>query len=346
MIENHSYIIIDEHGDLYLNNSETKISDPEVIKKLLSYLKLNQQFNLVTELDGTVYLVEAFDHPLIAHKIEKAESHLIVHVQFDLIFEADLSKFSLDYKDRICGITTKGAPFVLSDKAQERLFNECDAFDDESFTLKKLQVPTPSYYFKTDGIDHAQYWMDVYHTEGKPGWDLQKPAEALRDMLPRIKSPKARVLVLGCGEGHDAAFFAEAGHVVTAVDFSKEGLNRGKEKYGHLHNLKFVECDIFQLPQEWNHSFDIVFEHTCFCAISPSKRKELVTIWRRMLHEEGQLMGVFFAMLKRAGPPYGSSEFEIRDYLKNYFQFLFWGRWRNSLPQRQGRELFVLAKKR
>jgi len=346
MIEKHSYIIIDEHGELYLDNSEQKISDPDVIKNILKNIQLSPQFNLITENEGTKYIVEAFDHPLIAYKLEKSGEHILIHAQFDLIFQADIHKFSLDYQDRICGITQQGAPFVLTEKAQGKLFDSCDEFDDESFTLGGQRIETPGYYFKTDGIDQAKYWMDVYQTEGKPGWDLQKPAEALVDMLPRIKTPKARVLVLGCGEGHDAAHFAQAGHVVTAVDFSKEGLQRGREKYGHLHNLNFVEADIFHLPQEWNHSFDIVFEHTCFCAIPPEKRKDLVTVWRRMLHEEGQLMGVFFAMLKRAGPPYGSSEFEIRDYLKNYFQFLFWGRWRNSLPQRQGRELFILAKKR
>ena len=150
---------------------------------------------------------------------------------------------------------------------------------------------------------------------------------------------------MGCGEGHDAAYFAQAGHVVTAVDFSKEAIERGKKKYGEVEGLTFYQEDVFKLPQEWNHTFDLVVEHTCFCAVPPDQRDEFVRTWRRMLHEEGQLMGLFFSMEKRAGPPYGATEWELRKRLQPYFQFLFWGRWRKSLPQRQGRELFILAKK-
>jgi len=65
-----------------------------------------------------------------------------------------------------------------------------------------------------------------------------------------------------------------------------------------------------------------------------------------MLHEEGQLMAVFFTMEKRSGPPYGATELEIRKRTENHFHYLFWGRLRNSIERRMGRELFVLAKKR
>ena len=343
---NHPVIIIDEYGEFFSDNTDKKINDPEIIEQILKNTRLVDNFNLTTSINDQFYLIEAFDHPLMVHKVEVADKKILIHVQNNLIFEAHVQKFSVDAFDRFCGLTVDGAPFRLTEKAQQKLFNDCDEFDDESFTLKGLKVPTPFYYFHAPDITKPEYWAQVYDTEGKPGWDLQNPAEAFKDMLPRLKLPKSRVLVLGCGEGHDAALFAEAGHVVTAVDFSPEGIKRGKEKYKHLQNLHFVQENIFHLPQEWNHSFDLIIEHTCFCAIPPEKRKDLVTVWRRLLHEEGQLMGVFFAMLKRAGPPYGSSEWELRQLLKPYFQFLFWGRWRNSLPRRQGRELFVLAKKR
>lgn len=342
----HPFIIIDEHGECFLDNADKKVAHPEVITEILKNVRLTDNFNLTTTVNDQTHLIEAFDHPLIAHKVEVADQKILIHAQNDLIFEANPEKFSVDAFDRFCGLTKDGAPFRLTEKAQEKLFQNCDEFDDDSFTLKGLKVQTPSYYFHAPDITKPDYWAKVYDTEGSPGWDLQNPAEAFKDMLPRIKLPKSRVLVLGCGEGHDAALFAQAGHVVTAVDFSPEGIKRGKEKYKHLTNLHFVQEDIFKLPSDWNHSFDLIVEHTCFCAIPPERRKDLVTLWRRLLHEEGQLMAVFFAMLKRAGPPYGSSEWELRELMKPYFQFLFWGRWRNSLPRRQGRELFVLAKKR
>jgi SAM-dependent methyltransferase len=341
-----NFLIIDEVGDLFSPTAEVKIVDPEKIQTLLRNIKLTESFSLETNLDNEIYIVEAFDHPLMVQRLENHSGKILLQTQYQMLFEADITKFSVDDQDRFCGLTLSGAPFRLTEKAQERLFNDCDEYDDDSFTLKGLRVETPPYYFENKEIQKSEYWQSVYQTEGQPGWDLQQPAEALKDMIQRVKFPKSRILVLGCGEGHDAALFAQAGHVVTAVDFSPEGIKRGREKYKELSNLTFVQENIFNLPQDWNYTFDVVIEHTCFCAIPTQQRKNLISVWRRMLHEEGQLMGVFFSMLKRAGPPYGASEFELRDLLKPYFQILFWGRWRQSLPRRQGKELFILAKKR
>lgn len=340
------FLIIDEFGDLFSPDADTRITAPEKIQTFLKNLRLTDTFVLETSFEDEIYTVEAFDHPLMIQKLEIHSGKVLLQAQYQILFEADLNKFSVDSEDRFCGLTISGAPFRLTHKAQETLFSQCDEYDDDSFTLNKVRVQTPPYYFENLEIKKADYWQNVYHTEGQPGWDLAQPAEALKDMLQRVKFPKSRILVLGCGEGHDAALFAEVGHVVTAVDFSTEGLKRGKEKYKHLKNLTFVQENIFNLPQDWNYTFDVIIEHTCFCAIPTNQRKNLVQLWRRLLHEEGQLMGVFFTMLKRAGPPYGASELELRELLKTHFQFLFWGRWRQSLPNRQGKELFILAKKR
>jgi SAM-dependent methyltransferase len=339
------FLIIDEHGDLFSPDAETKIISPEIIQEFLKNLKLSTTSVLQTQLDDDAYIVEAFDHPLMIQKIEVHSGKVLVEAQYQILFEADIHKFSVDDQDRFCGLTITGAPFRLTEKAQEKLFSACDEYDDDSFTLNQLRIETPPYYLKNSDIQKSDYWQDVYKTEGKPGWDLQQPAETFKDMIQRVKFPKSRVLVLGCGEGHDAALFAEAGHIVTAVDFSIEGIQRGREKYKDLKNLTFVQENIFNLPQDWNFSFDVIIEHTCFCAIPTDQRKKLIAVWRRLLHEEGQLMATFFTMLKRAGPPYGATELELRELLAPHFHFLFWGRWRQSLIQRQGKELFVLAKK-
>lgn len=339
-----NYLTINEHGELF-GADEKAIPDGEVAQTLLRNVRLINNYNLETTFEKTKYLIEAFDHPLLGYKLAAQDEKIFVETQQQLIFECDLKKFSLDSFDRICGLTATGAPFRLTEKAQDKLFNVCDEFDDDSFTLNGIKVETPEYYFDNQNLSDSQFWTDIYN-EGNPGWDLGEPAAAFKDMIQRVKLPKCRILVLGCGAGHDAALFAQAGHVVTAVDFSKGAIDQAKKMYGHLDNITFLQQDIFMLPHEWNGTFDVIIEHTCFCAIDPRRRKEMVKLWRRLLHEEGQLMGVFFAMLKRAGPPYGSSEWEIRELLKDSFQFLFWGRWRKSISRREGRELFILAKKK
>lgn len=341
-----SFLIINEHGELFKDQNQIAISDSEEKNNLLRNLKLEKNSNLTTHNYDETYIVEAFDFPLQAYNVSNNQNQLVIQSQSNLFFKAEENSWSLDYLDRVCGLTSTGSPFVLTKKAQDKLFSICDEFDDDSFTLGGKKIETPPYFKELENISQAQFWNTLYQTEANPGWNLNQPAPAFKDMLPRLKLPKSRILVLGCGEGEDAALFAEAGHVVTAVDFSSEALERARNKYSHLKNLNFICENIFNLPHEWNHSFDVVVEHTLFCAIDPNKRNDLVTIWRRLLHEEGQLLSVFFTMFKRQGPPFGTSEFEIRQRLTNSFQFLFWGRLRNSLPQRLGRELFVLGKKK
>lgn len=341
------YLSIDEHGDIFLDAEGAPVTDPNHIEEIHRNLHLTDKFALVTEFQEETYLVESFDHPLQIIAVEFKDKKIFLQTKQNTLFEASNDKWSVDEWDRFNGLTTSGAPFVLTKKAQEYLFNTVESFDDEGFVADKIYIPTPPYYIDSPLIDTPQYWTDIYNNEVNPGWNLNEPAEAFKDMLPRLKLPKSRILVLGCGEGHDAALFAKAGHVVTAVDFSREAIARGKKKYADLsEKLIFYESDIFHLPQEWNHSFDVVVEHTCFCAIEPTKRNEVVRLYRRMLHEEGQLLAVFFTMEKRSGPPFGATEWEIRKRTEQGFHYLFWGRLRNSLPQRQGRELFVLAKKK
>lgn len=340
------YIVINEHGDIFFNPDSPAITDPNQIEEIQRNLRLTEKFALVTEFQDEDYIVEAFDHPLQITAVEFKDTKIFLQTKQNTLFQANNEKWSVDEWDRFNGLTTSSAPFVLTRKAQEQLFDLVDSFDDEGFVVNKEFVATPPYYIDTPQIDKPEYWMDIYKTEDNPRYNLNEPAEGFKDMLPRIKLPKSRILVLGCGEGHDAALFAKAGHVVTAVDFSKEAISRGKEKYGHLTNLEFFECNIFDLPQEWNFTFDIVVEHTCYCAIPPHRRNDLVRLYRRVLHEEGQLMGIFFAMEKRSGPPYGGTEWELRKRTEPGFHYLFWGRLRNSIPSRLGRELFVLAKKR
>ena len=338
------FLSINEAGEIFFDIEDAPVRKPVFIHEIQQNLKLNEKFLLTTEFQDETYIVESFDHPLQIVAIEFKDGKIYLQPAGNNLFIADKDKWCVDAWDRFNGLTSFGAPFVLTSKAQEQLFDTCDSFDDEGFSAGGHYVATPPYYIDHPKTQKPTFWSDIY-AGGQPNWDLAAPSPVLVDMLPRLKLPKSRILVLGCGEGHDAALFAEAGHVVTAVDFSKEGLRRGKERYAHLSNLFFHESNIFDLPMDWNNSFDLVIEHTCFCAIAPDQRTEMVRLWRRMLHEQGQLMSVFYIMEKRIGPPFGVTEWEIRKHLEKHFHFLFWSRWRQSIESRQGRELFVLAKK-
>ncbi len=338
------FVQIDEQG--YGLFGEIRITDGEVGKQLLESVSVTDTGVVITKMNGDTIIVEAFDAPYVAQQVSLDGPTWSIQCPYDAHFEFFLKDLSLDEWDRFHGVTSKGIPFVFSRPAQARFFNLLQDYTDDSITHDNKIYEIEPHLIDNHDIHKPQWWTDVYINEGKPRWDLGEASPVLKDMLPRLKLPKSRILVLGSGEGHDAAFFAKDGHNVTAVDISPEAHRRAKEKYAHFSNINWVEADIFKLGKDFDKSFDLVFEHTCYCAVNPSLRQDLVKLWNRCLVDTGSLLGVFFVTEKRRGPPYGGSEWEIRERLKKSYQFLFWGRWRKSIPRRLGKELFVYAQKR
>lgn len=337
------FIQIDEEG--FGLSREVRIQDPLVGQELLQNLKLHEGGTLLSTIGTTPVIVEAFDEPYIATQVDFKNNSWEISLPYGIHFSFELESLSLDEWDRFHGYASNKISFVMSRKAQAQFFNLLEEFGDDFIQFHGKTYDIPEYWPANENVEKERYWSNIYETELSPGWNLRKPAEALIDMLPRLKISRSRILVLGCGEGHDAAFFAKAGHVVTAVDFSPQAIERGQKLYSELENLRFVQADIFKLPNEFDQAFDVVFEHTCYCAVNPTKRKDLVKVWNRVLVSGGYLMGVFFTFEKRQGPPYGGTEWELRQRLKSSYQPVFWGRWQTSIPSRKGKELFVYAKK-
>ncbi len=341
MIDEKSVLIIDEEG--FPHFGELRVSDPEVGRELLENLRRNDFGVFTTELEGKSYFVENFDEPLVVQSFNEDDNKLLFPYELDLDFLPETLR--VDEWDRFHGRTRDGIPWVFSRKAQAMFFEALDEFDDDSITYLETTYEIPSWLDESEDVKSAKFWSDIY-TKNEGKWELEGPAPALKEMLPRMKWPKARVLILGCGSGNDAAYFAEKGHVVTAVDFSEAALLQAKSKYGHFENIQWLQADLFNLPKNFTGGFDVVFEHTCYCAIDPKLRTKLVKTWIQCLVPGGHLMGVFFVNDKPAGPPIGGLEWEVRERLKKNFQFNFWGRWRDSAANREGSELFIFGKKR
>lgn len=336
------YIQMDEEG--YFLFEGRRVDDVELGQKLLRELRVNEWGALSTSIDGQSAIVESFDAPLIAKHVRPAGADFLeADFPYEAKFRLPLETLSTDEWDRFHAVNENGVPVVFSRQAQMEFFDFLESFDDDSITLEGKTWPVSAWLNPVSDVNQEKFWSDIYRNE-QPGWELGQENPALGAVLPQLKLSKSRVLVLGCGSGHDAAFFARHGHIVTAVDFSPEAIHRARQKYGHMENLKFIQSDAFALPTTMNGQFDVVFEHTFYCAISPERRNEVMALWKRMLHAQGHLLGIFFAMEKRRGPAFGGSEWEVRERLKKHFQFLFWTRWRLSLEKRRGSELVVFAR--
>ncbi len=337
------YLKIDEEGFL-IDEQGLRIQDVEYGRSLLCAIaRAPEQKHFVTKYQEHSFIVEAFDEPYVALQIDKNPWRIHLPYGFEANFE--LESLSLDPWDRFHGVTQLGVPFVLSRAAQARFFDLLDEFDDQSITADQKRYEMPNWLSDEKSVESSEFWSRKYQS-GETRWDLGSPNEPLRSILPRLKLPKSRILVLGSGNGHDAALLAKMGHLVTAVDFSPEAISNAKRSYGEGSNLHFVLKDVFDLDATYMGAFDIVFEHTCFCAIAPHRREALIQVWRRVLIPGGHLLGIFLAVDHFAGPPFGSSEWEIRERLRKSFQFLYWQRCRDSMEHRRGSELLIYAQKR
>lgn len=337
------YIAIDEEG--YPLFGDVRVTDANTGAEILRNIKFAENGSFQTSLQNTNSFIEAFDEPYVAAQVSKVESGWRILLPYGLELPFDPHSLTLDEWDRFHGKTLSGIPFVFSRKAQAEFFNLVEEFDDESITIDGELIDVPPLFNPHEEVQSEKFWSNIYQNEN-PGWELNEPAPALKDMLPRLKLPKSRILILGCGSGNDAAYFAEQGHVVTGVDISPEALQRAKDKYSHLTNIHWVLGDLFKLGREHEQAYDLIFEHTCFCAIDPTLRTDLIKAWKRYLAPGGFLLGVFFAMEKKSGPPFGATEWELRERLKKSFQFVFWGRWHQSIDRRNGKELLIYAQKK
>ncbi|MCC7404141.1 MAG: methyltransferase domain-containing protein [Bdellovibrionales bacterium] len=335
---------IDEEG--YFLSNGLRVTDEDYGRTLLAQIVREERGRCFLTIEGHQVWVEAFDEPLVAKQVEKRDGD-----EWELLFpygyraQFKLSTLSLDEWDRFHGSILSGVPFVMSRPAQSEFFRILDDYDDESITANGVVYQIPPWLLTEPEVNRAEFWSHRYQEKDTP-WDLAEPTPVLVETLAKIKLPKSRILVPGCGAGNDAAYLARQGHVVTGFDFSPEAIRVAQERYGQIPHLEFQVADVFKLPDTFTNSFDVIFEHTCYCAVNPVRRNELIRVWKRVLVDGGHLLGVFFATDKRLGPPFGGSEWEVRERLKAHFEFLYWTRWRKSVPNRQGAELLVYARKR
>ena len=153
-------------------------------------------------------------------------------------------------------------------------------------------------------------WQERYQTEDTP-WDKGEPAPGLVDWLKKqTLDPDARVLVPGCGRGHDASAWAKAGFDTTGMDLAEIALSDAREKYESLPNLAFFPGNFLdEKPQE---PYDLIFEHTLYCAIDPARREDYAKSLPNWLKPGGYFLAIHFIFpLDEDGPPFGASKEEI-----------------------------------
>lgn len=202
---------------------------------------------------------------------------------------------------------------------------------------------------KTFTSEDREFWESLYQKKTTP-WDLGKPAPPLATFL---KSPYAvppgRVLVVGCGRGHEVELFAKAGFEVTGIDFAPSAVQLTSQRLqesGHLgKNAFMLERDFFEI-HEYDGYYDYVLEHCAFCAIEPTRRRTYAWTVRDLLKPGGKLIALWWLLPEKAGgPPYWVHKSEIFDLFGDDFRIDIAYQPQDSVPERRGQEFLTVLTK-
>ena len=195
-------------------------------------------------------------------------------------------------------------------------------------------------------------WEARYKEMNTP-WDKGGPSPGLVHFLAATPL-HGRVLVPGCGYGHDVRSIAEAGGAsveVLGIDIAPSAV-RGAQAVSACEdacNFRYEVADLFALPTPYLGTFDWVWEHTCFCAIDPALREKYAASVAKALKPGGHFLAVHYmnpwdeeeiqaAEGKTLGPPFGCTTDELNALFTPYFDLLRDWVPCHTYPGREGRE--------
>jgi len=171
---------------------------------------------------------------------------------------------------------------------------------------------------------HTEFdWSERYRGEDTP-WDLGAPHPELELRIAdgRLAPPHtgARALVPGCGRSCDVFALADAGWDVVGVDYVAVLQKWLPELYA-ARGARFVLGDALAFRDE--QPFDLIWDHTFFCAIDPSNRAAYGQLARDQIVPGGRFVSLVFPANKDAefgGPPFGFDASVIQETLGPEFR--------------------------
>ncbi len=145
---------------------------------------------------------------------------------------------------------------------------------------------------------------EARYRRGETGWDRGGVSPALDQWRAAgLLSPGDRLLIPGCGRGHEVVALARAGFSVTAVDVAPSAVAAVRAALDAAGaEAEVVQADLF--TWEAGAPFDAVYEQTCLCALPPSRWSGYEARLATWLRPGGWLLALFMQTGKEGGPPY------------------------------------------
>jgi SAM-dependent methyltransferase len=136
-----------------------------------------------------------------------------------------------------------------------------------------------------------EFWEQRF-AQGNTPWDRGEANPQLGAWLAAGALKPCRLLIPGCGSGHEAAVLAQAGFEVTALDYAPVAIERTR-KLLDATGLKATLVEADALAWQPQRPFDAIYEQTCLCALYPDQWREYADQLHRWLAPDGRLYALF-----------------------------------------------------
>ena len=148
----------------------------------------------------------------------------------------------------------------------------------------------------------AHEWEARYR-EGNTGWDRGDASPALAAWLESGRIDPCRVLIPGCGRGHEVLALARRGFAVTALDFAPSAVSHVQAALAREGlSAEVHQADVLHWQQA-DTPFDAVYEQTCLCALPDDTWPDYALRLHGWLKPGGRLYALFMQTGQPGGPP-------------------------------------------
>jgi len=195
--------------------------------------------------------------------------------------------------------------------------------------------------------NEQQYWTERYRNQ-TTGWDIGHLSTPLKNYVDQLQDKTISILIPGAGNAYEAEYLWQEGFQnVYVLDISKVPLEAFQKRNPDFPATQLLLADFFKHQGQ----YDLILEQTFFCSFVPTdeNRNAYTKHMVSLLKPNGKLAGVWFDipltgdMEKR---PFGGNKELYLSYLNPHLEMKTFERCYNSIPPRQGNELFGIFTKK
>lgn len=188
-----------------------------------------------------------------------------------------------------------------------------------------------------------KYWTERYASH-EIGWDIGHVSTPIKTYIDQLDNKDLKILIPGAGNSYEAEYIYKKGiQNVTVCDLSRIPLWGIKNRVPDFPQEQLIHGNFFAIEG----TYDLIIEQTFFCALDPSLRSAYAGKMAELLSDQGSLVGVLFSKeFEKKGPPFGGTKEEYKSLFSKVLSIDIMAPCYNSIPPRDGSELFVKLSKR